>query len=593
MLKLVKFFKAYALQIIGIIVLTFGQVMADLQLPDYMAKIIDKGIVGEDTHIVLTTGLAMLIVALLGASCTVVVGFLAARVGTGFSMDVREKVFQKVERFSLAEFDKFSTASLITRSTNDVQQIQMAFVMLFRMALYGPLMGIGAVIKASKTAPSMTWILGLVVALMITLITILFVTAIPKFKKLQKLTDRLNLVTRQYLTGLRVIRAFDTQVHEEARFEEANVDLTNVNIFVNRLIAVMMPMMMLLFNMTAIATVWVGAHLISSGDLMIGDMLAFMQYAMQVIMAFLMISFIFILVPRASVSGQRIAEVLAVEPTIDDPENPVPFNESSKGLVEFQDVTFSYSGADTPVLQNISFTAEPGETTAFIGSTGSGKSTLINLIPRFYDVTGGCIRVDGADIRTVTQESLRDKLGYIPQKGVLFSGTIASNIKYGIPEAGDDAMRQAADIAQAGDFIDELEKEFDTPMAQGGTNVSGGQKQRLAIARAIIKKPEIYIFDDSFSALDFKTDAALRRALQAEIKEATVLIVAQRISTIMNADKIIVLNEGRMVGIGRHEELIKSCPVYKEIALSQLSEEELESHLLGEPELVEPNLEQV
>ncbi|MDP1808478.1 MAG: ABC transporter ATP-binding protein [Actinomycetota bacterium] len=576
MLKLAKYLKPYTLQIIAIFIFVFGQVMADLQLPDYMAKIVNKGIVGANTRLVFTTGFAMLIVALLGAACTVAIGFLAARVATGFSMDLRAKVFDKVERFSLAEFDKFSTASLITRSTNDVQQIQMAFVMLLRLALYGPIMGVGAVFKASRTAPSMTWILGLVVALMMTLIVVLFAVAIPKFKRLQTLMDRVNLVTRQYLTGLRVIRAFNTQEHEEARFDGANVDLTNVSIFVNRLTAIMMPMMMLFFNLTAITTIWVGSHLIGSGNLLIGDMIAFMQYSMQVIMAFLMISFVFILVPRASVSGQRIAEVLAIEPIINDPADPLAFSEDQKGLVEFRDVTFSYPGADTPVLENISFTAEPGETTAFIGSTGSGKSTLINLIPRFYDVTGGRIFVDGVDIRIVAQEALRARLGYIPQKGVLFSGTIAGNIKYGAPDAGDEAMRRASGIAQAQEFIDELEEGFATPIAQGGTNVSGGQKQRLSIARAIIKKPEIYIFDDSFSALDFKTDAALREALHAEIKEATVLIVAQRISTIMNADKIIVLDEGRMVGMGRHKELMEDCPIYKEIALSQLSEEELE-----------------
>jgi ATP-binding cassette subfamily B protein len=442
-------------------------------------------------------------------------------------------------------------------------------------------MGIGAIYKASGTAPSMTWILGLAVALMMTFIVVLFAAAIPKFKRLQKLMDRLNLVARQYLTGLRVIRAFNTQAHEEARFDDANVDLTKVSIFVNRLTAIMMPMMMLFFNITAIATIWVGSHLIGTGNLAIGDMIAFMQYSMQTIMAFLMISFVFILVPRAGVSAQRISEVLSIEPIINDPAAPLAFSESQKGLVEFKNVTFSYPNADTPVLENISFTAEPGETTAFIGSTGSGKSTLVNLIPRFYDVTGGQISVDGVDIRSVSQESLRARLGYIPQKGVLFSGTIASNIKYGAMDAGDDDMRRAAGIAQAQDFVDQLEAGFETPMAQGGTNVSGGQKQRLAIARAIIKKPEIYIFDDSFSALDFKTDAALRKALHGEINEATVLIVAQRISTIMNADKIIVLDEGRMVGMGRHQELMADCPVYKEIALSQLSEDELAGEGIG------------
>ena len=581
MLKIAKYLKPYTLQLIAIVAFVFGQVMADLQLPAYMANIVNKGIVGSNTHLIYTTGFDMLVVALLGALCTIVVGYLAAKIATGFSMDMRKQVFHKVEGFSLSEFDQYSTASLITRSTNDVQQIQMAFVMLLRLALYGPIMGIGAIIRASGTAPSMTWIIGLAVTSMIALIITLFAFAMPKFRILQKLVDRINLVARQHLTGLRVIRAFNTEDHEETRFEKANTDLTRVNMFVNRLMAIMMPMMMLLMNMTAIATIWIGAHFINSGSLAIGDMIAFMQYSMQVIMAFLMISIIFILVPRASVSASRLAEVLETDPTINDPEDPLAFPVDKKGLVEFKKVTFSYPAADTPVLSNISFTAKPGETTAIIGSTGSGKTTLINLIPRFYDVTEGQVLLDGLDVRTVTQEELRNKLGYIPQRGVLFSGTVNSNIKYGIPEAGDEKMVQAATIAQAREFIDLLDNGFDSPIAQGGTNVSGGQKQRLSIARAIIKNPEIYIFDDSFSALDFKTDAALRKALHSQIKEATVLIVAQRISTIMEADQILVLDDdGHMAGIGKHEELLKSCPVYKEIALSQLSEEELRDNKL-------------
>lgn len=586
MRKIAKYLKPYTFQLIAILGFVFGQVMADLQLPDYMAKIINKGIIAGDNNFILITGLKMLFVSLLGAVCTVVIGYLAAKIATGYSMDLRENVFRKVEQFSLAEFDQFSIASLITRSTNDVQQIQMAFVMLLRLALYGPIMGVGAIIKASGTAPSMTWILGVVVASMTTLIIALFAAAMPKFKLLQKLVDRLNLVTRQHLTGLRVIRAFDTEDYEEERFEGANFDLTKVNIFVNRLTAVMMPMMMLFFNLTAIATIWVGSHFISSGTLMIGDMLAFMQYSMQVIMAFLMISIIFILVPRASVSAQRIGEVLAVEPAINDLEKPLSFPVDKKGLVEFKDVTFSYPGADTPVLSNISFIAKPGETTALIGSTGSGKSSLINLIPRFYDVTGGQVLVNGLDVREVKQKDLREKLGFIPQKGILFSGTVKSNIKYGASEADDGEMHQAATIAQAKDFIDLMDNKFDSPVAQGGANVSGGQKQRLSIARAVIKKPEIYIFDDSFSALDFKTDAALRKALASEIEKTTVLIVAQRISTIMNADQIIVLDEGKIVGKGRHKELLQDCPVYKEIALSQFSEEELETKIIDDMEQV-------
>lgn len=575
MLKLVKYLRPYTIQVLAIFVFVFGQVMADLQLPTYMAEIVNKGIVQKDTPLVFTTGLAMLFVSLLGAACMVAVGYLAARVATGFSMDLRARVFEKVERFSLTEFDKFSTASLITRSTNDVQQIQMAFVMLLRMALFGPFMAVGGVYKAYRMAPSMAWILWLVAGAMILLIGTLFALTIPKFKRLQKLTDRLNLVTRQRLNGLRVIRAFNTDRHEEARFDEANTDLTTVNLFVNRLTAIMQPMMILMFNLTAIAVIWVGSHLVETGTVQIGDMLAFMQYAMQVIMAFIMISFIFILVPRASVSADRVAEVIAVEPLINDPDKPMAFDETPTGRVEFDNVTFAYPGADYPALREISFTAEPGETTAIIGSTGSGKSTLINLIPRFYDVTGGRVLVDGVDVRLVNQGDLRAKLGYVPQKGVLFSGTVAGNIKYGVPDAGEGEVRRAAEIAQAEDFIAELEADFEAPVAQAGANLSGGQKQRLAIARAIIKKPEIYIFDDSFSALDFKTDANLREALRAETDRATVLIVAQRISTIMSADKIIVLDEGRIAGLGGHTELLESCPVYREIALSQLSREEL------------------
>ncbi len=575
MLRLSKYLKPYALQIAALFAFVYGQVMADLQLPDYMAKIINEGIVGQDTRLVWTTGLTMLAVALLGSACTVVVGFLAARVASGFSMDVRDQVFRKVESFSLAEFDRFSTASLITRSTNDVQQLQMAFVMLARMALYGPFIGIGAVFKAWRMAPSMTWLLGIVVAAMLTMIVILFAAAMPKFKQLQNLVDRLNLVARQYLTGLRVVRAFDTQAHEEARIDEANLDLTRVNLYVSRLTAVMMPMMMLFFNLTAIATIWVGSRLIDSGDLLIGDMLAFMQYSMQVIMGFVMISFIFILVPRASVSAQRLAEVLATEPAVKDPAHPIEFDEEKAGLVEFKAVTFAYPGAEQPVLSDITFTAEPGQTTALVGSTGSGKSTVVNLIPRFYDVTGGQVLIDGVDVRMASQEALRARLGFVPQKGTLFSGTVAGNIKYGAPEAGDDAVSRAAEVAQAQEFIERLEGGLAAPIAQGGANVSGGQKQRLAIARAVIKNPLIYVFDDSFSALDFRTDAALRAALDKAVTGATVLIVTQRVSTIMSADKIVVLDEGRLVGIGRHQDLLQTCPVYREIAASQLSEEEL------------------
>jgi ATP-binding cassette subfamily B multidrug efflux pump len=575
MTKLFKSLKPYTLALIGLFILVFIQVMTDLQLPDYMAKIVNHGIADQNNALIINTGIRMLLVSLLGAVCAIGVGFLAARIATGFSMNLREKVFTKVESFSMREFDKFSTASLITRSTNDIQQIQMVFIIILRMVLSAPIMGVGAVIKAYNMAPSMSWIIALAVTVLFGIIIVLFSIALPKYKMLQKLVDKLNLVTRENLTGLRVIRAFNTEKHEEAKFDEANVDLTELNLFVNRLMVVMQPLMMLIFNVTSIAIVWIGAHLIGTGNLMVGDMIAFMQYAMQVIMSFLMISIIFIMVPRAAVSAQRVVEVTETDPVIKNPKKPKKFTAGQKGIVEFKNVTFSYSGADVPVLKSITFTANPGETTAFIGSTGSGKSTLINLITRFYDVTEGQVLVDGLDVRDVNQEDLFDKIGYIPQKGVLFSGSVTSNIKYGAQEASDKEMRKAVEIAQAYDFVMELEDNFKAPIAQGGTNVSGGQKQRLSIARAIIKKPEIYIFDDSFSALDFKTDAALRNALNAETKSATVLIVAQRISTIMNAEKIIVLNEGEIVGMGKHAELLDSCPVYKEIASSQLSEEEL------------------
>lgn len=591
MLKLAKHLKPYRWSIIALIVFVYGQVLADLELPAYMATIVNKGVVAADTGVIWNTGFKMLAISLLGAVCSVVVGFLAARIATGFSTDIRGRLFSRVENFSLTEFDMFSTASLITRTTNDVQQIQMVLVILFRMVLYAPILGIGAVIKAYGMAPSMTWIISLAVAAMIGLMTVLFAVAVPRFKLLQRLVDRLNLVARENLTGLRVIRAFNAEKYEERKFDLVNLDLTKANLFVNRLLVIMQPMMMLMFNVTAVAIVWVGSHLINSGDLMVGDMVAFMQYAMQVIMSFLMISIIFIMVPRASVSAQRVAEVIDTDPTIKDPDEPDVFPMNRRGIVEFENVTFFYPGADTPALRDITFTAVPGETTAFIGSTGSGKSTLVNLIPRFYEITSGRVLLDGVDIRKVKLEELWDKLGYVPQKGVLFSGTVESNVKYGAPEATDDEVRKAVTTAQADDFVEQLEGRYEAPIAQGGANVSGGQKQRLSIARALIKKPEVYIFDDSFSALDFKTDAALRQALSAETKDSTVLIVAQRISTIIGAEKIIVLDEGRIVGSGTHDELMRSCSVYREIALSQLSESELGGlTAVGDTQLMETEL---
>lgn len=577
MIKLLRFLKPYTWQLIILLGLVYGSVMASLQLPDYMAKIVNDGIVAQNNSVVLHTGYLMLLVALLGALATVGVGFLASRIGTAFSRDIRREVFSKVESFSLTEFNKFSTASLITRSTNDVQQIQMVLILILRMVLQAPIMGIGAVIKAYHTGPSMSWIIILAVAIMLGVIILLFSIAMPKFQILQKLVDKLNLVTRQNLTGLRVIRAFNNEKVEESKFHDANKDLTDANLFVNRLMVVMQPIIMLIFNFTALGIIWVGAHLIGSDKLAIGNMIAFMQYAMQVIMAFLMVSIVFIMVPRATVSAKRVAEVIDTEPIIKDPEKPIK-PEKISGLVEFKSVTFSYPKADVPVLCNISFTAVPGETTALIGSTGSGKSTIINLIPRFYDTTAGQILIDGVDVRDYKLEDLYAKIGYVPQKGVLFSGTVESNIKYGAPHATEAEVKKAAKTSQSEDFVRELPGVYEYQIAQGGTNVSGGQKQRLSIARAIIRKPEIYIFDDSFSALDFKTDANLRKALAEEIKQKTVLIVAQRISTILSADKIIVLDEGEIVGMGTHKELMKSCKVYQEIAYSQLSEDELKNY---------------
>lgn len=536
--------------------------------------------VGLDTgsiqnRFILRTGGLMLLIALLGAICTILVGFLSARVAAGLARNLRHQVFRKVESFSTSEFDRFSTASLITRSTNDIQQIQMTLVILLRMMFYAPIMAIGGIIKVVRSDVSMTWIIGAAIAMLLTLILVLFTVALPKFKIVQKLVDRLNLVTREILTGLPVIRAFNTDRHQEAKFDVANRDLTNVNLFVSRMMVLMMPFMMLIMNGVTLVIVWVGAKQIDLGAMQVGDLFAFMQYSMQIIMSFLMFSFVFILLPRASVSAQRIDEVLRTEPEIHDPQAPAAFPADGRGEIVFRQVGFRYPNAEENVLCDISFTARPGETTAFIGSTGSGKSTLVNLIPRFYDVSEGEILIDGVDIRTVSQQDLRARIGYVPQKGVLFTGDIAGNIRYGRPEATDEEVRHAAATAQAADFIESSDEGYGKTIAQGGSNVSGGQKQRLSIARALARKPSIFIFDDSFSALDFQTDARLRRALKSDTKDATVLIVAQRIGTIMNAEQIIVLDQGQIAGIGTHQSLMVSCPVYQEIAYSQLSKEEL------------------
>ena len=518
----------------------------------------------------------MLLLTLASAAASITVGFLSARVAAGLGRNLRKQLFVKVESFSNTEFDKFSTASLITRSTNDITQIQMLMVMLFRIVFYAPILGIGGVLKVINADTSMLWIIAAAVGAILTMMLTLFIVALPKFKVMQKLIDKLNLVMREILTGLMVIRAFNTQKHEEERFDKANQDLTKTNLFINRAVLVfMMPAVMFLMNAIMILIVWVGAHQVDAGTMQVGNMMAFMQYAVQIIMSFLFLSIIFVMLPRASVSATRISEVLETEPVVVDPEKPQKFNSNLKGTVEFQDVAFRYPNAEDDVLKHLTFTAKPGQTTAFIGSTGSGKTTLINLIPRFYDATGGKVLVDGVDVRDVTQHDLRDKIGYVSQKAVLFSGTIESNIKYANENATAEEVAKYAETAQATDIINESAQGIETAVSQGGTNLSGGQKQRLAIARALAKKPEIYIFDDSLSALDFKTDMALRKALKKETSDATVLIVTQRVSTIMGAEQIIALDNGEIAGIGTHKELMQNCDVYKEIALSQLSKEEL------------------
>ena len=530
-------------------------------------------------HYLLKTGGQMAALALLGMAASIMVAFLASRVGASAGRDLRSGVFHKVVGFSNNEFNHFSTASLITRSTNDIQQIQMLIVMLLRMVLYAPILAIGGVLQVMKTNVSMSWIIGLAVIIIAFVVLLLFLVVMPKFKVLQNLVDKLNLVTREILTGLPVIRAFSTEKHEEERFDDANRTLTKTNLFVNRAMTFMMPVMMLVMNGVSVLIVWTGAHGISDGQMQVGDMMAFIQYTMQIIMGFLMLCMISIMLPRAAVAADRVEEVLKSETMIHDPKQEKHFLEDGKGVLTFDHVSFRYPGADEDVLEDITFTAKPGETTAIIGSTGSGKSTLVNLIPRFYDVTSGDITLDGVDIREVKQHELREKLGYVPQKGVLFSGDIASNIMFGNSHGSDDEMIEAAEIAQATEFIDTKPEKYKSPISQGGSNVSGGQKQRLSIARAIAKHPQVFIFDDSFSALDYKTDVTLRRALAEKTSGSTVLIVAQRISTILHAEQIIVLDEGKVAGKGTHAELLKNCPVYREIAESQLSRKELEAAL--------------
>ena len=582
MLKILSNLKKSIISVIIIVLLLCLQAWADLTLPDYTAKIIEiiqQNVVNlqEDyDKQILITGLEMLGVTIISMASAVSIIFLSSRVAAKLGKILREKVFKKVVSFSNKEFREFSVASLITRSTNDVMQIQGLIPMLFRVVVYAPIIGIGGFIRVlNNSNTSMAWIIGLAILCVIAIVLILFIVAMPKFKKLQDLVDKLNLVSREILTGLPVIRAFNTEKREEDRFNKANQDLMKTNIFVNRAMSIMMPALMLVMNSITLLIVWVGAKNVNENIMQVGEILAFIQYTMQIVMSFLMISIISIILPRASVSAKRINEVLETKANIKDKKELKQFDENKKGLVEFKNVSFRYPDADTEILEDIDFTAKPGETTAIIGSTGSGKSTVVNLIPRFYDVTNGELLIDGVNVKEVPQKELRSKIGFVPQKGLLFSGTIESNIKYGNPDMKDEQMIKAARIAQAEEFILSKEDKYKSHISQGGNNVSGGQKQRLSIARAIAIDPEILVFDDSFSALDLKTDSNLRDALAKETKGKTVIIVAQRISTIMNAEQIIVLEEGKMVGKGTHEELMKNCDTYRQIALSQLSEEEL------------------
>ena len=576
MIKLLKYLKESFWQVVIIVVLLCIQAATDLALPDYTSKIVNVGIQEGKNDYILIAGIQMLGISLISIIAAILVMLLSSKVGAKLGKTLREKVFGKVLKFSHEELNKFSTASLITRSTNDVQQIQMLMNMLFRVVVYAPIIGIGGFLKVlTSTDNSMAWIIAVGILAIVFIVGTLFIIAMPKFKKLQTLTDKLNLVSREILTGLPVIRAFNKEKSEEKRFDGANLDLMKTNVFVNRAMSLMMPLLMLIMNSMSVLVIWVGGHSVNEGLLQVGDMMAFIQYMMQIVISFLMISMVSIMLPRASVSANRINEVLETEAKIKDKEKTKKLDKNKKGLVEFKNVSFKYPDADTEILENITFTAKPGQTTAIIGSSGSGKSTVVNLIPRFYDVTDGELLIDGVNVKDVSQKDLREIIGFVPQKGILFSGTIESNIKYSDENMSDERMEESANIAQATEFIEGKDKKYKDEIAQGGSNVSGGQKQRLSIARAIAKDPEIFVFDDSFSALDFKTDSKLREELSRITENKTVIIVAQRISTILNADQIIVLEEGKIVGIGKHEELIKTNETYRQIALSQLSEDEL------------------
>jgi ATP-binding cassette subfamily B protein len=573
-LKVFAYLKPFLFSFVPAIAFLFVQAFCDLTLPNYMASIVNVGIQEGRHDYILSTGLIMLGIALLGGLATIVVSLLSSRVGAGFARNLRKVVFEKIERFSNIEFDRFSTASLITRCTNDVTQIQMLLMMGIRMICYAPIMAIGSIVMTLRLALSLTWIIGLACGVLITMIVVIMAIALPKFTIIQKLVDRINLVSREGLSGIMVIRAFGTQAHEQRRFERANDEFTSTQLFINRVMVFLWPAMTLIMNGVTLLIIWIGAREIAASNMQVGDMMAFMQYAMHILMSFLMISMMFVWVPRALVSAKRINEVLVTEDSIVDPAQPQAF-QPVKGLLEFRHVRFRYKNAEEDALADISFTAKPGETTAIIGPTGSGKTTLVNLILRFYEVSGGQVLVDGRDVRNVAQSDLRTRIGYVPQKAVLLSGTIDSNLRYGKKDAAEAELEFAARIAQATEFIDTNSERFNAEIAQGGSNVSGGQRQRLSIARALVKQPEFLIFDDSFSALDFKTDSLLRAALREHAQGTTLIIVAQRVNTIMNAEQIIVLDNGRIVGRGTHRELLKTCPEYHEIASSQLSEEEL------------------
>ena len=574
MKTVLKYYKRYLPAVICIGLVLFCQAMCELALPGYMSDIINNGVIKGDMVYIRSTGLLMLLVAALGMAASITANLLGARTAAGAACRLREALFKKVTSFSEAELQQFSTASLITRSTNDIQMIQQASVMLLRMAFFAPIMGIGAVIKAVNTSVPLSWTIAVSLAAVIVIMAVSFTAIFPKFKVLQEKLDKVNLIMKERLEGILVIRAFNTEKKEQSRFDDANLEVTGINRFVNKAMSFMMPALTFVMSASGVLIVWAGAHMVETGTLPIGDMLAYLQYAMHVIMSFLVITMMFMMIPRAMVSAGRVGQVLDVEPTITEPAEPEKL-EKARGQLAFRNVAFKYPDADEEVIKNIDFTAEPGRFTAIIGGTGSGKSTILKLIPRFYDVTEGEILLDGHDIRNLSLSQLRDQIGYVPQRGLLFSGTIADNMRFGKEDATDEEIGHAIAIAQAADFVEEKEDGINSEIAQGGTNVSGGQKQRLSIARALVKKPSIYLFDDSFSALDFKTDKILREALAEKVGDAAMIVVAQRINTILDADQIIVLDEGRMVGKGTHAELMRNCEVYKEIALSQLSEEEL------------------